>query len=305
MATRDDMKVIRPTDGKEGSVVEFNRRTYGEVIRANRIRRGLSQPQLAAKLETSKNYVSNWERGIARPDMNMLPALCEALGISVSEFFRIPGGINELPYDQQRHIRNYRILNARDRALVDSLMENMIRTADAELRRRCIDDFIDIFHNENLAAAGTVNLLGDGMEGERVYIRRDGISEAADEIITVTGDSMEPTLHAGDDLLIQHTDTLRPGEIGIFVINGEGFVKEYREGGVYSHNRAYPFRHFCEGDDVRIVGRVLGKVTKQHRPTEEEAITLDELHREGTMMISILKVRIPARSISRHERFST
>jgi signal peptidase I len=34
------------------------------------------------------------------------------------------------------------------------------------------------------------------------------------EIITVTGDSMEPTFHDGDDLLVEHTKELSPGEIG-------------------------------------------------------------------------------------------
>ena len=59
-------------------------------------------------------------------------------------------------------------------------------------------------------------------------------------------------------------------------------VKEYRANGVYSHNEAkYPFRKFCSGDDVRIVGRVLGKVTKAHRPTREESIVLDELLHDG------------------------
>ena len=62
----------------------------------------------------------------------------------------------------------------------------------------------------------------------------------------------------------------------------EGFVKEYRENGVYSHNaKSYPFRKFLPGDNVHIVGRVLGKVTKRHLPTREEAVMLDELRHDG------------------------
>ena len=47
---------------------------------------GLSQPDLAGILGTSKNYVSNWEVGRTRPDMNIIPALCRAIGISIAEF---------------------------------------------------------------------------------------------------------------------------------------------------------------------------------------------------------------------------
>ena len=79
-------KIVRMEKARAEKVAAFNRETYGEVIRASRLRRGLSQPQLAALLSTSKNYVSNWEHGRARPDMNIIPQLCAALGIRIAEF---------------------------------------------------------------------------------------------------------------------------------------------------------------------------------------------------------------------------
>ena len=282
MATTDDKKLVRFPSAKTETTADFNRATYGEVIRSNRIRLGLSQPQLADLLHTSKNYVSNWEVGRTRPDMNMIPALCEALQITISQFFGVPGSIGELSFEEQQHMRSYAELNARDRLTVDNLTDSLLAMEDDELRERCREEFLIIFHNDNMAAAGTLNYLGDDADGEQEFIRRDAISEQADEIITVTGDSMEPTYHDGDDLLIEHTETLEPGEIGIIVINGEGFVKEYRENGVYSHNaKSYPFRKFLPGDNVHIVGRVLGKVTKRHLPTREEAVMLDELRHDG------------------------
>jgi repressor LexA len=282
MATTDDRKLISFPKTKAEATAEFNRSTYGEVIRANRIRLGLSQPQLADMIHTSKNYVSNWEVGRTRPDMNIIPALCEALQITISQFFGVPGSIGELSYDEQKHMRSYAELNARDRLTVDNLTDSLLAMEDDELRERCKAEFLTIFHNENMAAAGSLNYLGDEADGEPEFVRRDAISERADEIITVTGNSMEPTFYAGDDLLIEHTDTLEPGEIGIIVINGEGFVKEYRENGVYSHNaKEYPFRRFLPGDNVHIVGRVLGKVSKRHLPTKQEAAILDELRRDG------------------------
>ena len=282
MAATDDKKIVSLAEAKTRKTAEFNRATYGEVIRTNRIKMGLSQPDLAAILGTSKNYVSNWEVGRARPDMNMIPAICRAIGISIAEFFGGHSGLDDLSPEQRAHIRSYSLLNTRDQAAVNALTDHLLNMEDTEFRQRCQAGFTHIFHNENLAAAGSMNMLGDTVDGEKEFIRLDEITERADEIITVTGDSMEPTLHAGDDLLIEHTETLEPGEIGIFVINGEGFVKEYRSNGVYSHNEAkYPFRKFYSGDDVRIVGRVLGKVTKAHRPTREESVVLDELLHDG------------------------
>ncbi len=87
---------------------------------------------------------------------------------------------------------------------------------------------------------------------------------------------MEPTFRDGDDVMIEYTDSLSPGEIGIFFVNGEGFIKEYRKEGLYSHNSGkYPLRTFCLDDEVRCVGRVLGKVTRDMYPDEEEAAILN------------------------------
>lgn len=58
-------KIVRMEKAHAEKVAAFNRETYGEVIRASRLRRGLSQPQLAALLNTSKNYVSNWGHGVS------------------------------------------------------------------------------------------------------------------------------------------------------------------------------------------------------------------------------------------------
>lgn len=39
-----------------------------------------------------------------------------------------------------------------------------------------------------------------------------------DEIITVTGKSMEPPFHDGDRVLVEHCADLRNGDIGIFYV---------------------------------------------------------------------------------------
>ena len=282
MANTEDKRVVSMAKVKAEKTAAFNRTTYGEVIRSNRVRMGLSQPQLASILDTSKNYVSNWEMGRARPDMNIVPTLCAALGITISEFFGVHGDTNQMTERERQHMENYILLGEHDRAAVDALTETLVSLADTELRKRCQADFVYIFHNDNVAAAGTLNYLGDDATGEEEPLRRDYYTERADEIITVAGDSMEPTFRDGDDLLIEHTETLSYGEIGIIIINGEGFVKEYRENGVYSHNAEnYPFRKFLPGDNVRIVGRVLGKVSRQQRPTKKESAVLDEIRRES------------------------
>ena len=68
----------------------------GELIRALRIRQGLTQQQLADIIGVSDKAVSKWERGNGAPDIATLPALAAALG---SDTESLLGG--ELPDDRQ------------------------------------------------------------------------------------------------------------------------------------------------------------------------------------------------------------
>lgn len=55
----------------------------GENIRSIRKSRGLSQEELAIKLNVVRQTVSKWERGLSVPDSDMLISISEALDASV------------------------------------------------------------------------------------------------------------------------------------------------------------------------------------------------------------------------------
>ena len=58
----------------------------GKYIAGKRKALGLTQKQLAEKLNMSDKSVSKWERGICLPDVSVYMELCEILGISINEF---------------------------------------------------------------------------------------------------------------------------------------------------------------------------------------------------------------------------
>ena len=55
-----------------------------ENIRSYRKAKGLSQEELAAKLNVVRQTVSKWEKGLSVPDSEMLITLAEALDVSVA-----------------------------------------------------------------------------------------------------------------------------------------------------------------------------------------------------------------------------
>lgn len=58
----------------------------GKYIAGKRKSLGLTQKQLAEKLNMSDKSISKWERGICLPDVTVYLELCKILGISINEF---------------------------------------------------------------------------------------------------------------------------------------------------------------------------------------------------------------------------
>jgi transcriptional regulator with XRE-family HTH domain len=268
------------TDAKALKLLSFNKQKYGDVIRKFRQNRDLTQPQLAKLLGVQKNYISNWESGRARPDINIIPKLCAALDITISAFFGSPGRDEELSGSEQRLLHNYRFLSIQDRQVVEKLIDALLDAADMELQQRCRRGFEYILHTDLRCSAGTGNPLDGGDGGEYVYVRSDHDTCRADLIVTVTGDSMEPTFRNGDDLLVEYAEELAPGEIGLFVADGDGFVKEYQSDGLHSHNPNYDVLKFSDDDGARCVGRVLGKIDPEQYATPVEKEILEEMRLE-------------------------
>lgn len=64
----------------------MDQKKIGKYIADKRKELGLTQMQLAEKLNMSNKSVSKWERGVCLPDVSMYMKLCEVLGISLNEF---------------------------------------------------------------------------------------------------------------------------------------------------------------------------------------------------------------------------
>ena len=78
-------------------------------------------------------------------------------------------------------------------------------------------------------------------------------------LMKVYGDSMEPDYLSGDILLVQSTPTIEVGEVGVFTLNGDGYVKELGESELLSRNPEYDPIPIHESDSLQCWGRVIGK----------------------------------------------
>lgn len=65
----------------------MNNKTLGEMISSLRKEKGMTQSELAEKMNVTDKAVSKWERNLSCPDVNTIPKLAEIFGISVDELF--------------------------------------------------------------------------------------------------------------------------------------------------------------------------------------------------------------------------
>lgn len=71
--------------------------TMGMMISALRKEQGMTQAELAAKMNVTDKAVSKWERDLSCPDVNALPRLAEIFDISVDELMQIKSSAAESP----------------------------------------------------------------------------------------------------------------------------------------------------------------------------------------------------------------
>ena len=250
--------------------------SYAALIRSCRRAKGMNQEELGAMVNVGKNAVGAWESGRSRPDLSSVPVICEALGLSLNEFYGVTetGGAKAVP---KEFAEKYSDLTEYHRRIVlremDALLE--LQTAVSAPQRR----LIRLFRSDLSACAGPALSIGE-TAGEEIWLEDTPLTREADEIIRVSGDSMEPEFHDGDQVLVRHGASIRPGEIGIFTNGDAGYIKVYQRDGLHSLNPAYPTMRFGYGDDVRCVGKVLGIADQALFATDDE-MKSEEYIRKG------------------------
>lgn len=71
--------------------------TLGDRIKDARKAAGLTQKELADKINVGNTTISNWEKGVSRPDADQIQVLCWALDVQPNYFLGSPqGSVDEL-----------------------------------------------------------------------------------------------------------------------------------------------------------------------------------------------------------------
>ena len=111
-------------------------------------------------------------------------------------------------------------------------------------------------------SAGTGVYLDDA-ETEEIMIPENEKTRIADFALRINGNSMEPKYHDGDIVLVEDTDSVEVGELGIFILDGNGYFKIYGGDRLISMNKVYGDILLKDFENVSCVGRVVGKLKRK------------------------------------------
>lgn len=234
-------------------------------------RDGLTHTTLSQRSGIPYTTILNWyKRGYEGLKLATVKKLAEFFGTTLDFFIRDDvsdpdfgktAGF-DLSFPEMKHIEKYRLLDIYDKRLIDDVLEAAYNHTTRVISPEDTGGMAYIRCYELPAAAGTGEPLGDTYYTNTIQIPSERLPRNAHVCIRVHGDSMEPAYHDGDTVFVERLDgeSVRVGEIGIFVLNGDGYIKRLGQGVLESLNSAYAPIPIHDYDDLRCQGRVLGKI---------------------------------------------
>lgn len=103
----------------------------------------------------------------------------------------------------------------------------------------------------------------DDSTSEEISIPDNDKTATCDFALRVSGNSMEPLYRNGDLILIEDCDSVEVGELGIFVLDGDGYFKKFGGDRLISLNPEYADILIKSFSEAVCCGKVIGKLKKR------------------------------------------
>lgn len=178
---------------------------------------------------------------------------------------------DDITSNEYEHIKKYRALDSfgqetvtyildRETARVHQLKNNTTNIIAFEPQSNIVPARIISYYYKN-ASAGTGQLIIDNLPEKDIEIPDIPEYKNVSYAIGVNGSSMEPAFYDGDILLIEATRELQIGDIGIFQISNECYVKKLGENELISLNPEAT--NIPLNESAGIMGKVIGKLNNK------------------------------------------
>ena len=233
-------------------------------IKNVREQKNMTQKECADAFGVTLRAWQTYEQGVSEPKYEMLCKIADYFCVSVDYLLnREPEtdplkmfNISAQAVDSDKFIETYEKLPELAKQI---FIDTMLKLSEAAAKREKEDRLISIRFFERTAVSAGTGLYDDNNEYPTVKrVPDNAITRAADFCCYVSGDSMEPDYYDGDLICVKVQPSVEVGEVGVFVINGELFVKKLGANGLVSLNPKYST--IKKSPDIICQGKVLGKI---------------------------------------------
>ena len=250
-------------------------------LKAKRISYGMTQQEVADKIGRKQPIVGHWETGYSQPDENTLFILCDLYGTTVDDVFGFKKEHPSLSKRDKEVLKKYNNLDSFGKETIDIALDRETERVTSlkkqkerieELETTTASTIIDIqprlenntrfieYHHSASAGTGVFILGSEGVD--QLPIPDTQENRKVDYAIKVSGNSMEPDYNDGDIVLVSQKVELNHGDVGIFIINNDAYIKEYGETELISRNPDADNIIISEYDNIVCMGKVVGKYQK-------------------------------------------
>lgn len=231
-------------------------------IKEARINKGITQSKLGELIGVAKTTISGYEKN-REPTAAQLGLLAKVLSVDVTFLLQDEilerKNVTASPYEMEHLVKKYRALDEHGKKMVNIVIdEETARMEQTKKEQPPIKETGQIVYLPKpiQSASAGYGQLADDDTADKIGLKLNDTTRKADYIMRVSGDSMEPKFYDGQNVLVSNQPAVELGEIGIFIIGGERFIKIYRGDHLESANPDYPNVQFDEYSQC--VGKVLG-----------------------------------------------
>lgn len=266
--------------------------TYIDRIKSIKNEKKITNDALSEMTGIPLGTLSKILAGISdSPKLASIVSICDALDCSLDYILTgIPENTNNYTLEESEMtlVESYRKLDKHGRELVGLVLSKELERACADatshissgarsqrssghgaviLERESIRSAaglekrkIDLY--ELPVSAGTGVFLSD-TASVSISIPFTPQTQNADFALRIKGNSMEPKYRDGDILLVEECESVEYGELGIFILDGDGYFKRYEGDRLCSINPEYQPILLKNFDEISCCGRVIGKLKRK------------------------------------------
>lgn len=223
----------------------------GESIKKLRLNQKMTQSELGKLTGFKQNTISQHEKGKRDIDEGDILKYCRALGISPQDLFDMSSNKRtskelSIIYNKLESKRQAKVYDFASRQLDE---QNGIQE----------DKVVYLVRGRQSAAGSMIHV--DDVDAEMGVLPSSIVPNGANELVQITGDSMEPIIKKGSEVYLRYQPIVEDGEIAIVRVEDDGVTCKYlyRDGKnvvLKSENPEYE-DIVVDADKVSVIGKVL------------------------------------------------